>query len=161
MRWIVLALVMLPGAASAEIYKCTGPDGKIAFSDKPCSAAEKAEAVRLPAPPESPYERRMREGAQRRAEQQALLRELNQQAEARRRARLSTYAARRAGVGVRVGMTALEVEKLPDWGPPNDINRTTTALGVREQWVYRTDEENEYERVYLYFSNGVLTTIQN
>lgn len=39
------------------------------------------------------------------------------------------------------------------WGKPDRINRTTTAWGVSEQWVYGYN--------YLYFEKGVLTTIQN
>ena len=40
------------------------------------------------------------------------------------------------------------------WGKPQEINTTTTAHGVREQWVYRGYN-------YLYFTDGVLTAIQN
>lgn len=40
------------------------------------------------------------------------------------------------------------------WGEPEDINRTTTQSSVTEQWVYGSGS-------YLYFTNGVLTTIQN
>jgi hypothetical protein len=39
------------------------------------------------------------------------------------------------------------------WGYPRDINKTTTASGVREQWVYGDGK-------YLYFENGILTAIQ-
>jgi len=55
--------------------------------------------------------------------------------------------------GVQIGMTKEEV--LTDgWGRPIDVNKTTTANGTREQWVY--DDNN-----YLYFEDDVLTTIQN
>jgi len=56
---------------------------------------------------------------------------------------------------VHVGMT--KNEALESWGTPSDINKTTTAYGVREQWVYRG---RNYARKYLYFDNGVLKTIQ-
>ena len=39
------------------------------------------------------------------------------------------------------------------WGEPRNVNKTTTAYGVNEQWVYSTSR-------YLYFDNGVLTAIQ-
>jgi len=39
------------------------------------------------------------------------------------------------------------------WGKPKAVNRTTTTSGISEQWVYSGG--------YLYFRNGVLTTIQN
>ena len=38
-------------------------------------------------------------------------------------------------------------------GRPYKINRTTTKSTIYEQWVYATK--------YLYFENGVLTTIQD
>lgn len=49
-----------------------------------------------------------------------------------------------------IGMTK-EMCKL-SWGDPKSINETITAGKTSEQWVY---SEN-----YLYFSNGILTTIQ-
>lgn len=55
--------------------------------------------------------------------------------------------------GVRIGMTQEEVVA-SSWGRPQDINRTTTAYGNHEQWVYGG-------RNYLYFENGKLTSIQN
>lgn len=55
--------------------------------------------------------------------------------------------------GVFIGMSAEEVRTV-GWGRPDSINRTTTARGTREQWVYGG-------RNYLYFEDGFLTTIQN
>lgn len=52
---------------------------------------------------------------------------------------------------VYIGMTASEAKD--SWGNPYDINRTITINKTREQWVYGN-------RKYLYFENGVLTTIQ-
>jgi len=43
-------------------------------------------------------------------------------------------------------------------GEPNNINRTVTRFGTREQWVYGTSPG---DRVYLYFENGELTSYQN
>lgn len=51
---------------------------------------------------------------------------------------------------VKIGWTK-EMCKL-SWGEPNDINSTLTSRSKHEQWVY---EDN-----YLYFDNGILTTIQ-
>lgn len=56
--------------------------------------------------------------------------------------------------GVRIGMSPEQVTKETSWGKPNHINRTTTAYGVHEQWVYGGGN-------YLYFENGRLTAIQN
>jgi len=53
---------------------------------------------------------------------------------------------------VSIGMTKEEV-LTEGWGRPNDINKTTNADGTNEQWVY-----DGYK--YLYFEDGILTTIQ-
>ena len=66
-------------------------------------------------------------------------------AETNRRARLP---------GVRIGDSTDHVTKNTSWGRPDSVNRTTTSAGTREQWVYGS-------RNYLYFTNGVLTAIQN
>jgi hypothetical protein len=55
---------------------------------------------------------------------------------------------------VHLGMTAEQA--IAGWGRPRDINRTSGSFGVHEQWVY-----GEYGSGYLYFEDGVLTTIQN
>lgn len=52
-----------------------------------------------------------------------------------------------------IGMTKDEALK-STWGKPKDINKTTTKYGTDEQWVYNGNK-------YLYFENGILTTIQN
>ncbi|AFJ61905.1 hypothetical protein [Bacillus velezensis] len=54
---------------------------------------------------------------------------------------------------IAIGMTKHEVIQLKDWGRPKSIHKTTTASGINEQWVYGISR-------YLYFDNGVLTTIQ-
>lgn len=55
--------------------------------------------------------------------------------------------------GVTLGMTKDQV-LASSWGRPQSINTTTTSYGTREQWVYGG-------RNYLYFENGILTTVQN
>jgi hypothetical protein len=62
-------------------------------------------------------------------------------------------AAVQKAAGVNIGMS-MEQVRASSWGRQNSINRTTTAYGDREQWVYGIGN-------YLYFENGVLTTIQN
>ena len=52
----------------------------------------------------------------------------------------------------RIGMTAIDAAD-SSWGRPKDINTTTTATQIRQQWVYGG-------RRCLYFTNGLLTTIQ-
>src|SRR6185437_5901048 len=45
------------------------------------------------------------------------------------------------------------------WGDPKDINTTTTMGHVHEQWVYGDITDGGLS--FLYFSDGVLTSIQN
>lgn len=64
---------------------------------------------------------------------------------------------KRSSQGVRIGMSRERVRQ-SSWGDPIQVNRTTTANGVNEQWVY-----GGYPIAirYLYFENGNLTAIQN
>lgn len=55
--------------------------------------------------------------------------------------------------GVRIGMSSSDVVNKSSWGKPERVNRTTTARGTTEQWIYGD--------AYLYFTNGRLTTIQD
>ncbi|MCP3778841.1 zinc ribbon domain-containing protein [Paenibacillus sp. MZ03-122A] len=52
-----------------------------------------------------------------------------------------------------IGMTEQEVMD-SKWGLPTHVNKTTTAYGISEQWVY-----DNYK--YIYFENGIVTTIQD
>lgn len=57
-----------------------------------------------------------------------------------------------------IGMTPDEVRIQTNWGNPSAVNRTITARGESEQWVYRGAFGKSQ---YLYFTNGKLTAIQN
>jgi hypothetical protein len=60
--------------------------------------------------------------------------------------------ARKKSEGVAIGASMQDAID-SSWGRPERVNRTTTAFGDREQWVYGGGN-------YLYFQDGVLTTIQ-
>lgn len=75
------------------------------------------------------------------------------QRELAERKQAAAEKAHRKRSGVSVGMSKQQVLESM-WGRPEKINETTTAAGTREQWVYPGYQ-------YLYFSNGVLTTIQS
>jgi hypothetical protein len=51
-------------------------------------------------------------------------------------------------------MSADTVKNETAWGKPDHVNRTVTASGVREQWVYPGYE-------YLYFEDGRLVAIED
>lgn len=57
-----------------------------------------------------------------------------------------------------IGMTPEQVKTQTNWGTPQAVNRTITARGESEQWVYRGAFGKSQ---YLYFTNGKLTAIQN
>ncbi len=54
---------------------------------------------------------------------------------------------------VEIGMTSNDVRRSLAWGAPDKINKTVTARGTSEQWVYKNNQ-------YLYFENNILTAIQ-
>lgn len=57
-------------------------------------------------------------------------------------------------VGNKVIIGMNRIECLLSWGKPNDINTSKMDSGVHEQWVYKN-------RQYLYFENGILTSMQD
>lgn len=74
-----------------------------------------------------------------------------QAAAGKRRAAAKAECDRRGGV--RIGMTAEQV-RASCWGKPRYVNRTTTARGTSEQWVYGGGN-------YVYLDNGIVTTVQH
>lgn len=64
----------------------------------------------------------------------------------------SYYGKLILGGYVKTGMTKEMCTE--SWGAPSSINKTSGSFGVHEQWVYDSGS-------YLYFEDGILTTIQN
>ena len=58
---------------------------------------------------------------------------------------------------VEIGMGPIAVEAA--WGEPVTVNTTTTGAAQDVQWVYRTCETCNAS--YVYFTNNVVTAIQN
>ncbi|HYW09972.1 MAG TPA: hypothetical protein VE913_23605 [Longimicrobium sp.] len=52
---------------------------------------------------------------------------------------------------IQLGFTPQQVRA--GWGRPRDITRSIYTFGVHEQWVY--------DGGYVYFEDGVVTSIQN
>ena len=57
---------------------------------------------------------------------------------------------------IMIGMTKRQVKE--SWGQPRDINRRVSKYGTTEQWVYGDFLKN---RQYVYFENGLVTSISN
>jgi Domain of unknown function (DUF4124) len=51
MCFVLLAAACLPFAAFSAINKCVGADGKVVFSDQPCSTGQAATQIKAPAKP--------------------------------------------------------------------------------------------------------------
>ena len=98
-----------------------------------------------------------REQAEREREQAAnnhVARQLREAAEMREK-----YCTGPLSFGIKLGMTGEQVRAcLLDInnGYPNKINTTTVAAGLHEQWIYKMSDKNWY----FYFTNGILTTVQ-
>lgn len=45
MKTLLLCALMLPAVALAQVHKCTGVDGRITYSESPCSGAVKSSQV--------------------------------------------------------------------------------------------------------------------
>lgn len=168
MKGAFIILALMPALAGAEIYKCTGADGKVNLTDRPCAGQVAVEVVNLPPPPETGLQRRLRFEAEQRALEQKKQDDLIQQLrgttellkkESERQKAL--YARRIAQEGLRIGMTFKEVNDHPVWGMPRKVNNTTNSSGIRSQWIYPVSVTNEFDVIYLYFKAGRLSTIQN
>jgi hypothetical protein len=92
---------------------------------------------------------------QKRIDEQRLAEE--RKAEQERKAEERRIKAQKKSEGVRVGMTEQDVLD-SSWGRPDDINRTVTSYGTSEQWVY---DRGGFNYNFLYFDDGILTSIQN
>ena len=134
-------LVLLSLAAACApawaINKCTGSDGRVSYQAEPCAAGAAGSARVDTSGAGQPDP----EGAIR-ARQDVL--------------RARTLDAINAGK-VGVGMSAADVRRA--WGAPDKINRTLSASGAEEQWIYRSGRIG-YDQ-YVYLSNGVVTTVQS
>lgn len=91
--------------------------------------------------------------AEKKAQEEAERKAQQQKAEEERKQREAEEKARKKSQGVTIGMTQQEVLDSM-WGEPERINRTVTENHVYEQWVYGYPN-------YLYFTDGILTSIQN
>lgn len=127
-KLLIIVFLSLPTFANAGVYQCK-VGGYLVYQDKPCAGStEQTKQIREKQNAyKNAQEKREREKA-----------EWNAKGEPK------------------VGMTATQAEKTT-WGFPDKINKSTSASGVSEQWVYRRGNSSKY----LYFQNGKLTTIQD
>ena len=134
MKIIILAITLaLPSASFAsEVFTCT-VNGKTVFQGKPC-AGSKALTNKV---------------NQAKANEQA-----KELAKYRYEVEMREMSSRKEP---RIGMSA-DAAINSSWGYPDDVNKTVNAYGVSEQWVYRGLGYSKGR--YLYFKNGILTSMQ-
>lgn len=164
MKRTILAIGLLAvGVVDAnDRYRCTDADGNVTFSRSPCLPAEDPAKV-----------------AARKAKREALEQE---RLEESRRAyelqqKINQITGRNTSSDVEIGtskwepaigMTQAEVERVTQskdcykatykWCGYHRVNRTRTALGTQEQWVWVN--VHDMPIWYMYFTNGILTAIQ-
>lgn len=49
-KLLSVALAVFACTANAQAFKCTGPDGRVAFQEKPCGAGDRASALDIKPP---------------------------------------------------------------------------------------------------------------
>ena len=134
MKIIILAMLLaLPSASFAsEVFTCT-VNGKTVFQGKPC-AGSKALTEKV---------------SQAKANEKAKeLAKYRYEVEMRERS-----SRKEPGIGM-----SADAAINSSWGYPDDVNKTVNAYGVSEQWVYRGLGYSKGR--YLYFKNGILTSMQ-
>jgi hypothetical protein len=156
----------LSTASQAQVYKC--PAVPIArYQTEPCDGATGIDAVTQTI--EFQFERERKCNAQRRMNSdspvidycaaeisQAERRDIEaglvaqERANNQRKKAAAEFSARSKFVSI--GMTEAQVRKT-QWGKPQHINSSTGRWGSHDQWVYAGNQ-------YLYFENGILTSIQ-
>ncbi|UTO20610.1 hypothetical protein NGC85_05880 [Acinetobacter sp. Z1] len=127
-KLLIIVFLSLPTFANAGVYQCK-VGGSLVYQDKPCAGSN-----------EQTKQIREKQNAYKNAQEK----------------REREKAEWNAKGEPKVGMTATQAEKTT-WGYPDKINKSTSATGVSEQWVYRRGNSSKY----LYFQNGKLTTIQD
>lgn len=150
---ISFAALSLAAPAALAMNKCTSPDGKIVFQDRPCAAEQATSNQQAPqqrAPqggnvmPISEITKNLNSQVQRKLDDRAnAVPQVVRPPEELERGK------------VLPGMEAAAV--LAAWGKPSQINKTTTATSVREQWVYFRGRASTD---YVYLVNGVTTSVQ-
>ena len=133
---IVVALMMASGVAFAGSPRCAG-----SYEPAKCEALEAKLAAETPA-------QKQERIAKLEASRQSSMKQAASQPITVPKVSCM-YAQKQAYVGM-----SWEENVHCGWGRPDRINKTINALGTSEQWVYGIGN-------YLYFTNGVLTTIHS
>jgi hypothetical protein len=129
---LILSVLVSVNAMAGDVYTCT-VSGKTVYQGKPC-AGSKALIEKV---------------SQAKANEKAKeLAKYRYEVEMRERS-----SRKEPGIGM-----SADAAINSSWGYPDDVNKTVNAYGVSEQWVYRGGGYSKGR--YLYFKNGILTSMQ-
>jgi hypothetical protein len=146
---LIAAWISFP-ACSAGLFKCTGADGRIEYSQQPCSGPASQKTVDVP----DSQEQAMRRSHNERLDKALRMKKEYEESGQKERDEKARKEELAKAYEPEVGMARAEAWK-SSWGTPKKVNRTTTAYGVTEQWVYDCCGR------YVYISKGVVKSIQN
>ena len=160
-RAALLTLACLAVSPVWAINKCTGSDGKTVFQDAPCTGATAGQSTSTPVDTKVQPNVMRPEDIARSFDAQ-----LKEEANKKKavppndgvnwgKVREEMNERKQAQGVIRIGMTAAEARSA--WGEPSKINRTTSANGHTEQWVFYRGRSNTD---YVYLRNDVVTSTQ-
>ena len=156
---MALALMVTPAWA---VSKCTGLDGTVTYQEAACPSGTGAAAATkaVPQPAEKgvmtpqdvarSLDAQLVDAQQKKAEQKKALSGTNWDT-----VRQDMDGRKQNFEAVRAGMTAAQARGV--LGDPDKVNRSRTATGESEQWIYRQGRNRSQ---YVYFRNDVVTTVQ-
>jgi len=154
---LLLALLLVAPAVDAGVYVCE-KDGRKVYQSTPCNPGDRPvdmtphNTIKNPTGVQArSAEDILKDVEERRAKGREIV---DQRAKEARQRRLIKEAIRNKQV--MIGMTKDDV--IASWGRPDDINRSISASGTSEQWVY---ERGDYDSQYVYFDNGVVSYISD
>lgn len=135
-----LAITLICTSPAWAVYKCKDDAGKTIYQQHPCAATGSV-GSQINAAPAITTGGEEDGTAQERLE---AIKSFNRRFDAA------------ANQEVMRGMTKAQVELA--WGKPNKINTSIGSYGKHEQWVYRRGAGSAQ---YIYFENGVVTSMQD
>lgn len=144
------------------INKCTDAEGRVVYTDAACPGGASAKKVGPEPPKPAPYKPPALSDAEIRFKKALDEVEVQQKKyEGQKKATLAKYANHPrwkqyvTSMDVAVGMPYDLAYAIA--GMPDDVNRTRSLHGSREQWVYQRSGGSRY----IYTEGGVVTTIQD
>ena len=157
----IVVITLLVSPAWSDVYKCSQPDGQVRYQQSPCQTSE-GEKIQIPLRPSD------------KDDPITLIDKVNQDLkniEKQREIELANWKKRYqeeaptkckgSNGGIHLGLDQDTFMLCKSFGlmipSPKKINRTETAAGIEEQWIY---EIKGISTDYYYFKNGILAAIQ-